>query len=529
MRLRTPLLAALAAAVLLTGCTLPGLPRPSVSPDASASASPIEVPTPQTEPGGDSPDRRGALPLEGARDGITNPPPGSGLARYYAQTITWGTCDTDYQCATFLAPLDYADPDGRAITLAMRRRPAVSAEVGTMFINPGGPGGSAADYVTYFETSGLDGWTIVGLDPRGTGNSTPIGCGTLAETDDNEYLDYSPDDAEEESALIGGSKAFADQCRNASGDLLEHISSIDMVHDHELARALLGLEKFNYYGVSYGTYLGALYAQLYPDRVGRLILDSPVDLTGESEASQGEGFDRALGAFAADCAGRGCSLGSTAEAVLATIDQFLMRLDSEPMEVNGWPLTQSTALSGIGLYLYRDDSSYEGLETVLVEALRGEPAHLIEAALAYSGRQRSRYDTLRYAFPAIRCLDSSDDGMADAMADWHEAVSKLGPTDIYRKYSGPDTTCPYWRAEPLDDVVFTGEGVPPFLLLASTGDNATPYENAYEVVKALPSARLVTRVGAGHGAWRTQDPCVRDVMLAFLADGTLPAEGFQCT
>jgi pimeloyl-ACP methyl ester carboxylesterase len=182
-----------------------------------------------------------------------------------------------------LVPLDYAEPDGTAITLALAKRPAADGrKLGSLIINPGGPGGSGVGYVGAFDAAGLERYDIVGWDPRGVGHSTPVVCFGKNDLDHYFSMDSSPDDAGEWQARIDEQIKFGESCLRRSGALLEHISTIETVRDLDLLRGLVGDSKINYLGSSYGTRIGALYAEMFPHRVGRIVLeDAAVEDVGE--------------------------------------------------------------------------------------------------------------------------------------------------------------------------------------------------------------------------------------------------------
>ena len=244
-------------------------------------------------------------------NGYSDPPRGAGLARYQQQTLRWQSCGNGLACTSVLAPLDYAKPDGTAITLALARRAATADQrMGTLFINPGGPGGSGTSYVAFFNPEGLEGYDIVGWDPRGVGYSTPVACMGSAELDRFYALDGTPDDQAEERVRTEAVQAFGRSCLERSGGLLQHVSTVETVKDLELLRGLVGDDKLNYFGSSYGTRIGATYAELYPQRVGRMVLDGSVNISGSDTISQTEGFERALNNFAHWCAAQRCRLGA---------------------------------------------------------------------------------------------------------------------------------------------------------------------------------------------------------------------------
>ena len=317
-----------AAALLaaLTACSAPpsattDQPSP-VAPPSSTASSPLKLPK----------DGRPLQPIPAVRpEGFTRPPPGRGLTRYERQRLDWQGCGHGFFCSTMLVPLDYAKPDGTAITLMVAKRPAKSDEaLGSLIINPGGPGGSGVGYVGYFDAAGLADYDIVGWDPRGVGRSTPVNCWGQADLDQYFAMDSSPDDAAELQARIDEQTDFGRSCLDRSGALLEHISTMDTVRDLDLLRGLVGDAKLNYFGASYGTRIGALYAEMYPQRVGRMILDGAVDVNTTSKITQVDGFERALHHFAQWCAEDNCRMGSQQDDVIHVIKDFLDRLDQQP-------------------------------------------------------------------------------------------------------------------------------------------------------------------------------------------------------
>jgi pimeloyl-ACP methyl ester carboxylesterase len=275
---------------VLPGCSSDRQASPDQPSPATSSSAPQQVPK----------DGRPLQPIPDVKpEGFAKPPPGTGLARYERQRLDWKECGHGFLCSTMLAPLNYADPDGAAITLAVAKRPATSTKrLGSLIINPGGPGGSGVGYVGYFNATGLESYDIVGWDPRGVGRSTPVECFGTDELDQYFSMDSSPDNDEELQARIDKQIEFGKSCLERSGALLEHISTADTVRDLDLLRGLVGDSKINYFGSSYGTRIGALYAELFPQRVGRMVLDGAVNINSKSKIDQVDGFERALRHFA---------------------------------------------------------------------------------------------------------------------------------------------------------------------------------------------------------------------------------------
>lgn len=518
----------LVAALLLAACSL--VPSGSGSSATQTPVAPASAPAPTAAPSLPAKGR----PVQAVPDvrpaGFAAPPPGRGIERYRSQQLTWEPCTRELSCASVLAPLDYEDPDGTAITLALARRAATAdRRLGTLFVNPGGPGGSGRNYVGYFDARGLEGYDVVGWDPRGVGASTPVQCYGRADLDRYLSIDVSPDDAAEQRALTAETFAFGQSCLARSGALLENISTETTVRDLDLLRSLVGDPRLQYFGASYGTKIGALYAQLYPESVGRMVLDGAVSIGGRS-LSQIEGFERALNHFAGWAAAPGKArqpLGTTQDAVLDRVQRLLTGLDRTPLRVpDGRVLTQQLGVEGVLNSLYgRND--WTPLLQALVAATQGDGRGLL--TLADEGNFRSpdgSYGQINYAFPAIRCLDSQ---VASVAAAERSAAREAKKAPLLGPLAGVDLTCPLWPVAPAPkEPRITARGAAPIVVLGTTGDPATPYENAEGMARQLASGVLVTLEGEGHTAYG-QSPCVKASVQAYLVDGRVPAVGTRCT
>ncbi|WP_028708800.1 alpha/beta hydrolase [Propionicicella superfundia] len=519
---------ALGVALLLvmTGCSLSdpdaGRSEPSGRATSTGSATTAATTTaPET-----SPDRQKLSTPDVQPDGFVDPPAGSGMQRYLSQKIEWRECGEN-ECATVRVPLDYSAPDGQAITIAMTRRAATAGpRIGTLFINPGGPGASGQDYVDSFQTTGLERFDIVGWDPRGSGESTPVTCYGTSETDAFVELDASPDDDAENRALLEGTKAFARSCLEHSGALLAHVSTQDTARDLDLLRQLVGDDELYYAGVSYGTMIAATYAQMFPDKVGRMMLDGAVNITDDESVIQAMGFETAFDTFAQWCASNRCRFGSTVDEVKGTIGDWLDGLDQHPVTVGDRTLTQTLAASGLALFLYWDESQYENLLSTLAEAMDGRGEYLLQAADLLNSRQSNSYGSMFYGFSAILCADEADRGVAAAYAQWKADEDKA---PFFAKYFGVGYTCPVWTAQPASKLVITASGAKPIMVIGGTGDSATPYQQAKWMADQLESGFLVTFDGAGHGAYGGKSSCIDSAVVAYLTTGAATADGLVCT
>lgn len=518
--IRHGVIAVAAVITVLTGCSVPESSSPaSVVAGIRISAAPgiaVDRPTPD--------------PVQASVTGLTKGLAGSALTPYLKQKLAWRDCDEGdgTVCATVRAPLDYTNPQSQAVTLALRKLPATETpRLGSLFINPGGPGASGQDFVDRFERSGLEQYDIVGWDPRGSGGSTPISCLSDGEVDAYSNLDASPDDAAERDALIEANYAFGQACWKRNGDLLSHIGTVDTVQDLDLLRALVGDSTLNYVGYSYGTRIGATYAELFAHNVGHLVLDAAVNITDNSEVVQAQGFDLALGNFATWCAQEQCSLGGTKKEVLGAITGLLDRLDAEPLAVGKRQLTQTQATLGIAMGLYGGEASWSSLATIIARAINSEGSGLLAAADQLNGRgQDGHYDPLYFAFPAIDCLDTKEEGVLDADRVWAETQKKA---PIFGKYLGPSYQCPLWPVRPSVylQLHLTGRSAPPLVVIGGTGDNATPYQQAVDMATQLTSAVLVTYEGEGHGSYGKSE-CVNELVVNYLTKDKVPADGTRC-
>jgi pimeloyl-ACP methyl ester carboxylesterase len=440
----------------------------------------------------------------------------------------WTPCLDHLECAKVLVPLDYAKPDQQAITLGLAKRPAAAGRrLGTLFVNPGGPGVSGIGLVLAFRGGGLGEYDIVGWDPRGVGQSTPVHCFDRESIDRYLSTDNSPDDGSETATLINEERSLGRSCLERSGVLLEHVSTVETVRDLDLLRGLVDDAKINYLGFSYGTRIGALYAQLFPKRVGRLVLDGAVNITG-NETEQAQGFERALVNFASWCANQRTELGSSKDEVLHTVTTLLTQLDSQPIMVGTRSLTQQLAVSAVVFPLYGQQDAWAALRDALLSAVRDhDGAGLLRLADQFDERGADgNYGQSIVAFPAIRCLDSSATSVRAAFRQ-SETLIKKAPT--IGPFWGPDLTCPLWPVAPAPPTPkIIGRGAAPIIVIGTTGDPATPYEYAVGMARQLDSAVLVTFHGSGHLAYG-QSECVRQIVRDYLINSVVPADGASCS
>ncbi len=462
-----------------------------------------------------------------------------GLERFHAQTLEWAECQTAFECASLEVPVDYADPDGASIELALLRVAADGDPQGSLVVNPGGPGASGVDYATaagaVVSQDVRRAYDIVGFDPRGVARSAPVTCLTDEELDDFLGADPSPDDEAERQASQEAMQAFAQACEDNAGQLLGHVSTVEAARDMDVLRAALGEEELNYLGASYGTFLGTTYATLFPERVGRLVLDGAIDpnLTGlEMGLGQAAGFERATRAYVEDCvAGGACPLGDDVDTAMAAIPTFLDEVDADPLPVSGdtvGELTEGWAMYGIIVAMYAQDF-WPILTNALDRAEQGDGTLLMFLANTYASRGSDGAYTGNgmQAIYAVNCLDrpaGEEDLDTEAVRAQFEEVS---PT--WGRYLAGDGVCGYWPEEAVETIEdYSAEGAAPIVVIGTTRDPATPHEWAVQLAETLDSGVLISFDGDGHTAYGRSNDCVDGAVDAYLLEGTVPEDGLTC-
>jgi pimeloyl-ACP methyl ester carboxylesterase len=499
-------LPALVALCLLTACTSSGPPAKPLQQSRTPVASPIETPSPA-------------------------------LARFYDQKLRWRDCEGGFECTKVTVPVDYAAPAGASIALAVIRLPAHGGDrLGSLLVNPGGPGASGIGYAldanTRFSATLRKHYDIVGWDPRGVGESAPIRCLSDAQTDAFTTQDGSPDNSAEEAALVRLAKLLGDRCEARNRVLLPHVGTRDTARDLDVLRAVLGEHKLNFLGKSYGTYLGAIYAEMFPNRVGRLVLDGVVDPaadTAAQERAQALGFERALASFVDDCLRRNsCPLSGDRASALSQVSGILDKADSTPLR-GSRPVTQSLALLGVAYAMYVP-SLWQVLREGLAQAEKGDGSTLLLMADAYLDRTpKGHYSTNgNDAIYAVSCLDRPDTANLPALRARAQELAAIAPRfGAYVAWGS--LPCGFWpvpaegKAAPIK-----AAGAAPILVVGTTRDPATPYASAKKLAAQLESGRLLTFVGDGHTAYEEGSRCIDDAVDAYLIDGKLPAVGTRC-
>lgn len=508
-------------------------------------------------------------------DKISSAPAVDGSVQgFYTQTVEWRPCDAQeithplvpapknlspYECATVQAPLDWDKPDGDTISLSVAIHRSGHDQAPALFFNLGGPGGPSVRSLSSQVRDSLgddivEKYDIVALDPRGVGASTPVQCLTDHEQDNfNAWGVIS--DADVEKAKLQAQQGtelspeeeiaqtqrlfeeFAQGCQRMTGDLSGYLGTRQAAKDFDMVRALLGQEKFNYLGYSYGTFLGATYADLFPSSVGLMVLDAAVDPgmeQAEIAALQLKGFDDSLKHWIDDCqAGPGCPLPGDQREGIARVKQFLERLEKHPLPTADpdRPLTQSLALSGMIGAMY-DERYYSILTEGMNQALTQNDGSVL---LRFVDILSSRNDDGTYldnsgqAIIAINALDYVANGNEkDWIAKTQQLRSELDIVDIVVGYD--DAGLSVWPFKGVTErKVLTAEGAGPIVVIGQTHDPATPYVMSQNLSGQLHNSVLVTVEGWSHGAYsKTADPCVIEAVENYFVNGEVPKDGLTC-
>ncbi|UXY21138.1 alpha/beta hydrolase [Streptomyces cynarae] len=475
--------------------------------------------------------------------------PPSALARYYTQKLTWRTCGVPgFQCATMKAPRDYAEPGAGDVRLAVARKRATGQgrHLGSLLVNPGGPGGSAVGYLEQYAGVGYPAevrarYDMVAVDPRGVAHSEPVECLDGPRMDAYAQTDITPDSPAETRRLVDAYKRFAEGCGRHSAALLRHVSTVEAARDMDILRGVLGDRRLNYVGASYGTFLGATYAGLFPDRVGRMVLDGAMDPALSARRlneEQTAGFETAFQSFAKDCVRRSdCPLGGPGTSPAKVGDKlkaFFKKLDASPIptgDADGRRLGEALATTGVIAAMY-DEAAWPRLRQALTSAIKHrDGAGLLMLSDSYYERDAGgRYSNLMSANAAVNCLDlppafSGPEDVERALPAFEKASPVFG-----RGLAWASLSCAYWpvRATGRPHRI-RAKGAAPIVVVGTTRDPATPYRWARSLASQLSSGRLLTYDGDGHTAFGRGSRCVDSAIDAYLLRGTPPAKGKRCS
>ena len=470
------------------------------------------------------------------------------------------TDDATFSCAVISVPLDYANPKGETISIAMKKRAATGGHSqGALFINPGGPGDSGVSFAerasNAFSPDLLEAYDIIGFDPRGVGSSTAITCssdddssGSTAEPSTSAGATASPSAGTESSAgTASGGESYeewaestrqsfqelTEQCaaNTEPAALLDHVDTVSAARDLDILRALAGQEKLNYLGFSYGTYLASVYAETFPGNTGRMVLDGAIDPSlslAEQGLGQAKGFEQALRTYVDYCQNStGCPLSGGTDAGVQQIRDLITSANSTPL-ATGDPnrtVTGADIVTALSEYLYTTEQNWEPLNKALDQAIN----HRDGSAFAASEEQdTSSKDDGGGAFQAVTCLDYPVEGDKTTWAAQYEQAQREAPV-FGNTAVGMDLVCSVWGHNGTrKPTQIHARGAAPILVVGTTGDPATPYAWSKSLAEQLDSGQLLTWEGNGHTAYGGDASCVNDAVDAYLISGTMPKKGLTC-
>ncbi|MGC0272298.1 alpha/beta hydrolase [Pseudactinotalea sp. Z1739] len=469
------------------------------------------------------------------------PPEGgaNGLQEYYDQDLDWTDCGDRHRCTRVQVPMDYDDPDGDTIELAVKVAEALGTSEGALFVNPGGPGSSGLEFLdsvdAMFSGPILQRFDVVGFDPRGVGESDAVRCldsGGLEEYYGT-FFEVTTDAGWED--FVATETDYGHECLENTGDLLGFVDTVSAAQDLDVLRAVMGEDSMTYLGYSYGTFLGATYAEHFPDRVHRLVLDGAMNPAldyAEIAGGQVLGFDRAYRSFVTDCqAGPDCPFeGGVDEAIAETVD-LLTTLRDDPMPATDpdRPVTDADLINTIVLALYNVDSwpvLSEALTMLIYQADASQVRFISDLAL--EREDDGTYPEDQGAFRAINCLDFPVELDRDEIIAEAEALEDI--SEVFGPYFGYGevgcSTMPFEATGTRAPIAATG--APPILVIGTTRDPATPHEWSEALAEQLESGVLLSYDGDGHGAYGGHNSCVHEAVDAYLLEGQVPEDGTQC-
>jgi pimeloyl-ACP methyl ester carboxylesterase len=458
-------------------------------------------------------------------------------------TLNWSSCYDTFQCATLKVPIDYTNASLGQFDIAVvrYRDPNQRERIGSLVINPGGPGVSGVDYALNAQyivnPEVLERYDIVGFDPRGIGSSTPISCLNDAEQDAILVSDPKPDNEAEYRQAIKDTQEFVDKCIARTPNIA-HFSTNEAAQDMELLRQGLGDEKLNYLGFSYGSYLGTLYAQSFPQYVGRFVLDGAIDPNVAIEDQtriQAVAFDQAIKNFIKDCTQqKDCPLPKSVTPAFFT--DLFNKVAQTPLTVGNRKITEGQVVTGTASALYDDVSGWPSLRTAITQALVGDGTTFAELSDTYSGRNEdgTYKNNENDANVVIECLDwhqrQSNDQIKAKAASYSRSAPVFGP---YVAYGG--ITCNLLNQSIGRNQITTHNLkkikniATPVLVIGTTQDPATPYAWAKALSTYITGSHLITLKGEGHTGYGRGSMCTDNAVDSYLLTGETPVKNLICT
>jgi len=462
------------------------------------------------------------------------------LSEYQEQEIKWRDCYQSYECADLQVPIDYEELAAGSFSLSLLRFQALdqARRIGSLVVNPGGPGSSGVQYAynaEYIVSPGiLERFDIVGFDPRGVGESAPIKCLTDSETDASFAADPKPDNDAELAELISNTRDFFTKCADRSKSIM-HYGTLNSARDMDILRSALGDKKLNFLGKSYGTYLGTLYAKLFPTKVGRFVLDGAVDPNSsnrEAVLGQAIGFDLALNAFISDCLrSTECSLSGDLNNARAEVVKLLKETSQKPLQSDsGRKVTEGLVVVGIASALYDSASGWPVLRDAFKEAKLGHGNTFLKLADQYAGRQEDgKYlSNENDALQVIDCLDHP--GVSSLTKIKARAIEFTNKAPIFGPYLAySEIICRYFpNLNEVTQIKIEKLQTAPILIIGTTRDPATPYKWAQSLSKIFQNSTLITFDGDGHTGHGRGSTCVDSTVDRYLLTGITPKSELFC-
>ena len=467
------------------------------------------------------------------------------IAQYQKQSLKWDKCFETFTCSYLKVPIDYTNLKLGQFKISLIKYQATKPKerLGSIVVNPGGPGASGVDYAYnaqyIFDKSVLEKYDLVGFDPRGVSRSDPIICLNDKETDASYAADSKPDSPAEFAAQTNASKVYAQKCMNNT-KYVTHFSTADSARDMDLLRAALGDAKLNFLGKSYGTYLGTLYAQFFPNNVGRMVLDgalNPNITIREQNLTQAIGFEHALDAFIEDCITRkDCPLPKNLTSSRASFTALFQLAAKSPLTTATKRVaTESLVVLGTAYALYDNQSGWPALRAALRQAKKHEGTAFLELADEYSARNvdGTYANNETDAELVIDCLDWQDPRTLEQMQVDAKVFAQKAPVfGPYLSYNS--LTCKYFTPAIKDSNtratnVITSITTAPILVIGTTRDPATPYAWAQSLHKTIKGSRLISLDADGHTGHGRGSACVDDAVNAYFLKGSVPTKDLQCT
>jgi pimeloyl-ACP methyl ester carboxylesterase len=471
--------------------------------------------------------------------GVPDPSTDPAYSKFYDQTLAWTACAGGMQCAWVTVPRDWTNPGGATIALAVNRKPAAGPgkRLGSLFTNPGGPGGSGVEFVqlawSKIPAQVREHYDVVGFDPRGIGSSKPaIHCLTDSQLDTFLATDPDPTTPSQISEVQDEDQRFADACKK-NGPLLANMGTPSVARDLDVMRAAVGDSQLHYLGYSYGTYIGAIYAGLYPTRVGRMVLDGVIDpalTTAAISLGQAQGFELAYSSFVKNCLSGTCPLGSSATQVTDRVAKLLAAVEVHPLPtgVRDRKLNVALATTAILAAMY-SQKSWADLRSAVAAAEAGDGSLLLQLADGYFERVNGHYqNNQNEAIYAVNCLDHPGSDTVEEIKTLLPQLTAASP--VFGPFiAWGNLPCTYWPVAPTSEPgPIHAPGTPPIVVFGTTRDPATPYQWAKNLAAELDSGVFLSHDGDGHTTFGDGNTCVDSAVDTYLLTGTPPAKGTMC-